>query len=414
METRKLPDPDELSRFIAVQRSLNYPCLVGDETVYLVPRDWSLAVLVDDPAVSKIHTQAELESFLRDPSRPTGLLFDHQIAEASLASALRMSGLKKTIFADWLGERVIPRDENPTADESYRYSEEWADRMRQWSVDGLNEDRLPSKLEVCAIVHPAIAKSAALLYDRIYVPTTWGALEHDRYWEELPPPQITFGSANDIMVTSIWGYLSMEKQLHFVSRKIAEHYQSEGFQVVPGYHTPAGLEGGVSTGNCAAYLAAFNNIPLVHDSDISWEQVIEFRKDEASRIAYREFREWLRYSINAQTADEAQERIGIRLERYSRAVSKHGMKTTLGKFAQLWDSRSTILTAGTGVAVAVAAGNLWPAIVAGLAIAGRAVLEAKLIQIDNSTFKESASGREVAYLYEVQKKFSNAEKRTDG
>jgi hypothetical protein len=407
MEKRKLPGPDELSRFIAIQRSLNFPLTVGDGTVYRVPHGWSLAVLIEDPVVTKIHTQSELEKFLSDPSRNSGLLVNNQMSEASIGYALRMGSLSqnKTVFADRLGDKVLPADGNPSADECYRYSEEWAERVRQWSVDSLNADRLPSKIEVCAVAHPSIAKSAALLYDRIYVPTTWGNLEHDNAWDELPPPELTFGSSDDVMATSIWGYLSDEKRIHFISRKIAEHYQSLGYQVVPGYHSPSGLESGMSTGQSAAYLAAFANIPVVHDSEVSWEQVLEFREDQESKLSHREFREWLRYSINSQSVDEAQERIGIRLERYTQAIKKHGIKTVLGKIGQIWDSQTTLLTAVTGVAVSIAAGAIWPAIAAGLTIAGRAAIEVKQMNIENTSFKQSAPGREVAYLYEVQKEF---------
>jgi hypothetical protein len=362
--------------------------------------------MLADSAIVKIATMSELWCFFKQSSADTGILVDHIVPLKWIEGVFkenRYSG--KTLFVDAIEGIETPCDETPGSEESQYYSGLWTRIMRRWSVGELNEPRQPSRGDICAVVHPAIAKSAALLYDKIYFPTRRDTLPHDEDWADLPPPDLTFGIDGD----SFCGFfLDKDEKIARSLDAIAKSYHSQGVKVVRGYHVRDSLMGRIAVSHRDgqdAILAALARIPLVADSHTTWEQVKEFRADKESLLRYREMRLWLRESFKASTVEEAQERISLLFDRYEDAINKHGLQTRLGRLAQVWDSRATFAATASGITTSIALGKLWPALVAGAVVVGRVCLEVKRMNIESSLFRDSAPGREVAYLYDVKRKF---------
>lgn len=125
-------------------------------------------------------------------------------------------------------------------------------------------------------------------------------------------------------------------------------------------------------GSVLAYQAAMENIPEIVESQVSWEQVIEFRSDKEALRKYRELRLWLEYSLSAQSVEHARDLIAQKVEDYEWAIRKHGLKTATGALSQIFSWQGLIsVAAGVGVGAALG-GPIWSALTGSLLTVGRA------------------------------------------
>jgi hypothetical protein len=158
-------------------------------------------------------------------------------------------------------------------------------------------------------------------------------------------------------------------------------------------------------GERTAYEGALNNLPLVSAKGVSWDQVIDFRKDPEAVRKYRDLRLWLREGLNAQTVEHATDIIGQKIENYRWAIKKHGFQTTIGAITQLFDWKESRLTLGAAGVAGMFGGPVWAAIASGLTVVaqiGTWLSERKLAKDEILRGPD----REIAILFEAQERFS--------
>jgi hypothetical protein len=160
----------------------------------------------------------------------------------------------------------------------------------------------------------------------------------------------------------------------------------------------------------ACLVLALENLQIVDESALTWEQVREFRSDKKSAARYRRFVHWMDKEFVGRSQSFVEYEIEQALQQYEDSLRKHGIKTVLGLVSETIDG--TYLTGASAVAATLAAlGH--PA--AGL-IAGGGVLVVRLgvkaseivLDIDEA---EKGPGSEVAWVYEVREELKQPRSR---
>lgn len=150
--------------------------------------------------------------------------------------------------------------------------------------------------------------------------------------------------------------------------------------------------------NGIATLAAVENLPVVDESGTSWEQVLEFRKDQKALGHHRDLRVWLYHVPDAESEGHVQDVIGQKIDDYTSAIRKQGLRTVLGGIASL-----TAVAAGSTLA-SLLGKDLGELLQAGLlAASGVSAGVAKRL-VDLSEI-ERGDNREVAVIYDAKRSF---------
>ncbi len=274
-------------------------------------------------------------------------------------------------------------------------------------------DRLPSASDLCGFVDDPGMKRAALIFDRLYVPSL---MPLD---EVAVPSEMTFG-IKDIDVQAFWaahktGELTRQgpfrregERFDYVlfgipHRHIASAYKRAGIKVTPVYGSLDDFEEEFPVGPDAAVVAALHHLPVVTDEDLSWAQIRHFREDPQSLSMYRSLRTWLQSGLGASSIHEATDIIGKKIEDYQWALRKHGIQTKIGVIREVLEIDGKLpLAVCLGVAATAATGPIIGALTAGLVIASKLTVYLAERQIEYEDLRRGPNS-EIAYLVEAAK-----------
>jgi len=146
-----------------------------------------------------------------------------------------------------------------------------------------------------------------------------------------------------------------------------------------------------------------NNIQIIDPSKLSWDHIIEMRKDSNFREKLRSFRLLFASEYKDKDPNFVMDSLHQKIADYERACKQHGIDLVTGTLNQMISSKSTIGAAGLVILGALThdpAINNW-SIVAGAALefAGLAihVIEKRI------EFSRSLAGNSIAYLIDLKK-----------
>ena len=284
------------------------------------------------------------------------------------------------------------------------------------------KDRPPKPGELCAVAPISMLKVASLLFDKTFLATQYSSPKEDNPIYEVPE-EVTFGlecinypSAMRLLRRSESIYdqfkhldidkLKENKDLEilataYASKSIAEECIENGIQATPLYPSEIAFSADFPEGENMTYQAAINNLPLVTNESLTWDEVLEFRKDQEAIRKYRAFRLWLSDGVKAKTLNQAQDLIAKRLEEYEWAIKKHGLKSTTGAVSQILNLKSiSALSTGTLVS-GILGGPIWSAITAGLLVGAKICVWIAERKIEREELSRE-SFADVALLYEVK------------
>jgi hypothetical protein len=272
-------------------------------------------------------------------------------------------------------------------------------------TEPLAPDRLPLPGDTCAITYLDMFKRAALLFDRINHPCTS---------KSEVPEEVTFylRECQEVIVRRAdFGFLedlSSEKQIEafdqFMAQRVARNYFKRGINVVPLYPSESRFAKDFPPGQTVAYQAALRALPLVSEENLTWDQVLEFRRDRDAVRKYRALRIWLKDGLGARSIAEATDIIQKKLDDYEWAIRKHGLETITGALSSILDSKAIAqIAAGTGIA-AFLAGPIWGGIAGGIVLSSQIVTWITDRMIDLEDVKRGQHS-EVALIYDARKKF---------
>lgn len=235
----------------------------------------------------------------------------------------------------------------------------------------------PRPEEICAVVVTTEhAKRAALLFDRVWCPNP---VDNE---DPLIPDKLTFYE-NDLdrkaarklieahqnqLANYIFGDYDdyfQKKQGYSAVLYTTQLYRECGYNVLTYFESVYDFGEIYENGTEILYEVGINKLKCINMSGVSWEQILDFRKDQISWGHFRSFRIWVRSLSSVKTVGEAEDILCEKLEKYESAIKKHGFETIVSGMKTLVDSKffSSIAIAGGGVGLL--SGDVWGAIAAG-------------------------------------------------
>jgi hypothetical protein len=113
-----------------------------------------------------------------------------------------------------------------------------------------------------------------------------------------------------------------------------------GFHATPVYDTSHHRHSEYPAGREDVLIGALDGLHVVDENRLTWEQVLEFRRDQKIRDDYRRLVHWLDRELIGESVTFVEDAIAIRLELYEQALAKHGISTVLGTLESVLDPNS--------------------------------------------------------------------------
>lgn len=184
---------------------------------------------------------------------------------------------------------------------------------------------------------------------------------------------------------------------------LAEIYRRAGLHVVPVFENATFRKTEYTHGNQAVLLHTIDNLDIIDEQSLEWDQVHEIRKDQPSRIALRNLSHWLDKEMVGQPANYISDELALRLDNYQRAVRKHGVKTVVGALQQVITPQYLAGASAVGAAVDFIMKQPFFSLLASGAVvlAGATLSLAEILLRREDVDLEH---REVLYIYNLKKR----------
>lgn len=155
-------------------------------------------------------------------------------------------------------------------------------------------------------------------------------------------------------------------------------------------------------GDRSVISAAMEKLQIVDEKNITWDQVLELRRDRKSRAKYKRLLHWFDKEMVGKSQSFIIDEISIRLEDYENALKKHGIKTVIGTLREILDGKFLIGSTAISGLAAMATGPISGLLTeAGLIIS---YVTIKLVEkkLDYEEI-EKGPNSEISWVYEVKK-----------
>jgi hypothetical protein len=154
-------------------------------------------------------------------------------------------------------------------------------------------------------------------------------------------------------------------------------------------------------GDRSIVAVALSNLEVVSEDDLTWEQVLEFRKDRDAKEKYRRFLHWLDRDMIGRSQAYIEDEIALRLGDYKAALKKHGIRTLVGTIEEVLDGKYLIGVASiTGSMTLAGHPTLGGLAGAGLVVGKVGVkLVENLLDFDDA---ERGANSEISWVYQLK------------
>ncbi len=198
--------------------------------------------------------------------------------------------------------------------------------------------------------------------------------------------------------------MPLESSVGRLARGICESLeQSQGVIATPFYPRLSDYRREYKPGQFQTILVTFQELDIVAEKDLNWEQVEEFRRDDEARIKLRRLLRWLDSELVYASSRQIADTIAVRLDDYRWALRKHGIKTVTGVLTSALDGKA-LAAIGIAVGGLAAATEGVAALMAGGDLAfGRVLIKAAEALVDIKDYRRSIYP-EIAYVAEISKK----------
>lgn len=144
-----------------------------------------------------------------------------------------------------------------------------------------------------------------------------------------------------------------------------------------------------TTMNRDAIAITIQNFPGMIEDELSWEQVLEIRKDKKRAQQIKRFSEWTKRELTGKSPAEINDIFEHELKEYKDALKVHGIKTAISSF-------STIISAYSSIASIINAPNM--PILPLLSVASLSLSFGADCFFSNMQFKNNP----IAFLYDIE------------
>jgi hypothetical protein len=149
--------------------------------------------------------------------------------------------------------------------------------------------------------------------------------------------------------------------------------------------------------------AVIQNLEIVDEQVLTWEQIIDFKKDHEMQKKYKRLIHWLDSDMIGRDVKYIEDEIAIRLDDYTRALKKHGIMTVTGAISSAMNYKSLLASL-----IAILGGNFVGKNIEGLLAAGTILIANLCVKVVEGRIglEETRYGKnsEISYIYEVSKK----------
>lgn len=310
-----------------------------------------------------------------------------------------------------------------------RYAHACCEQIFHFSPKGSVEELARDFIELSENTKPVIPgeegiisllcpKTAALLGDRVWL-TFAGAekqLDFSCGWstpmEVRLAALLVFGRSDDGLfpeaITDDDVELTGpgEQFLTFTEGELAQDYAKvTGAHMIPLYQSTQERQRDYQPGQQAVLISVVQNIDIVSERSLTWEQVSEFRSDGEARTAYRRFAHWMDKEMVGKSATYIIDEVSHRLERYEWAVKKHGLKTVLGALERTLDAKSLIGSAAVTASIEAVLHTPLLSLLSGAGLlVGNAAVKAAAHMIEKKDI--AMEYRDVSFVHEIKKRMN--------
>jgi len=174
-----------------------------------------------------------------------------------------------------------------------------------------------------------------------------------------------------------------------------------GIHTVNIYESENARKNEFNEGDRRVIVATLEGLGLVDEFALTWDQVLDFRKDVNNRHKYVRFLHWLDKDMIGKSHAFIEDEISLRLEDYERSLKKHGIKTVIGTVSEVLDGKYILGSSGIAAGLSLSGHPVLGSLVgAGLLIGKIAVkVSETALSFDD---KELGSNSEVSWVYEVK------------
>jgi hypothetical protein len=148
-------------------------------------------------------------------------------------------------------------------------------------------------------------------------------------------------------------------------------------------------------------VAVLQDIQVVNEADLSWSQVLEFRRDKKAREQYRRFIHWVDERMVGRTKQFIADEFAGRLADYEFALRKHGISTVLGAVETMLDPKFVFTASAVVGGAAFAAGGIAAAIAGGAVLAAKGSVSVARALLDLEDIRRNSP--EVAMLHSLKR-----------
>jgi hypothetical protein len=158
------------------------------------------------------------------------------------------------------------------------------------------------------------------------------------------------------------------------------------------------------SGEYQVILGSLHELEVVDEECLSWEQVLEFRRDSAMRSDYRRLVHWLDSQMIGKSNQFVIDEIGVRLDNYKAALRKHGLETRKGVLASMVDSKALLSSLAALGGSLVAGEPIYGGLLAGGVLFGKVLLSVQESKIELENVKDRHN--DIAFVAQVSDRFA--------
>ncbi|HEX7152398.1 MAG TPA: hypothetical protein VF618_12995 [Thermoanaerobaculia bacterium] len=320
------------------------------------------------------------------------------------------------------------------ADDAEVFGDEFANALENLIASYERDVDLPRPDETAAVTFTA-PKTAALCYDRVWAGIRYdipagvgfrGASSKEKYvmatgdlldmfadlrangdadTRELAAKVSSIAAASFFDTVSP-GDAEPSKVLEHITRGIADGLIAEyGIAVVPLYDSRESRNADYQAGDRSVVVATLSNVALVEEEALTWEQIVELRRDATMLRHFRRLMHWLDAELVGKSSSFIQDEIANRLEEYEAVIKKHGFTTRLGMLESVLDSNTLLGGSAAVASLSYAADFNWALIGGGAVLVGRAAVSIAKATINARELRRTTHP-EIAFVAEVKNRIN--------
>lgn len=216
----------------------------------------------------------------------------------------------------------------------------------------------------------------------------------DAFIKAIAPARARFPNSYDdvkaayLQDAAVGGHSTVRNEFNNLARALGKQYATVLVPSAP----DADLGGAYSS-------LVLSGVPLVDATRMSWEQVLDLRKDPEARSALRNLRLFFFSNYEGKPAAFVTDDLARRLDEYESTRKRMGFESVTGSIAALIDAKSVQSAAAMGIAAALAGGPLVGVTSAALVEVSGALLEFAKKRFAIKDFEKNHS---LAYLIQAR------------